>query len=710
MRSGSWRSPVATTLVVLACISLLGAVVLGYARHAVFNSSQFADRATAALRDDTVRTRLAESVTDGLVLRADADLIAARPLIESAVGGVIGSHAFTSLFRKGVKDVHRAVFNRDSNTVTLTLADIGTLAGAALEKLRPGIAAKLEKRANVPVVHQRVAAAAADLARAARDVRALAIVLGILTPLLAIAAFFAAPDRRVTIFRLGVGAAIVGVLVVVAYAVARTIVVARVDGSENRDVANAVWRAFLGDLRTLGWIVAGCGAIVAATAASVIRPVSVERPVARAWRIATTEPEDRRLRALRGLILVAAGLVLVLEPSTTLQVLAVTAGVYLLFEGIQALLRLVYQPQHHEVRRAPTRRMQVRRFALLGAVALVVAGLPTVFVASGSATEKTPSAGGCNGHASLCDKRLDQVTFPATHNAMSVPLPGWFSSEQDRPIGGQLADGVRGLLVDTHYGDALGRGRVRTFFGNIADLKRKLGVDGVSPSAVDAAMRLRERLGFKGRGKRGMYLCHTFCELGATPLADGLGDVHQFLVTHPFDVVVIVNQDYVTPADFVKAVTDAGLAQYAYSGPLTGKLPTLGEMVRSGKRLVLLAENDAGAAPWYRLAYSDALQDTPYTFKRASLLTQRSDLPASCRDLRGPSSAPLLLVNHWVSTDPLPRPSDARKVNAYAPLLARARECEQLRHRTVNLLAVNFYREGDLFRVVDTLNGVSGGR
>ena len=36
---------------------------------------------------------------------------------------------------------------------------------------------------------------------------------------------------------------------------------------------------------------------------------------------------------------------------------------------------------------------------------------------------------------------------------MSAPLPGWFSSEQDRPIAAQLDAGIRGLLLDTHYGD-----------------------------------------------------------------------------------------------------------------------------------------------------------------------------------------------------------------------------------------------------------------
>jgi hypothetical protein len=54
----------------------------------------------------------------------------------------------------------------------------------------------------------------------------------------------------------------------------------------------------------------------------------------------------------------------------------------------------------------------------------------------------------------------------------------------------------------------------------------------------------------------------------------------------------------------------------------------------------------------------------------------------------------------------VPLPSNAAKVNAYDPLLKRARECQQLRHHLPNMVAVNFYLQGDLFRVVDTLNGL----
>jgi hypothetical protein len=219
-------------------------------------------------------------------------------------------------------------------------------------------------------------------------------------------------------------------------------------------------------------------------------------------------------------------------------------------------------------------------------------------------------------------------------------------------------------------------------------------------------MRLRDRLGFKGPGTRGMYLCHTFCELGGTPLDSVLTEVHDFLVANPGEVIVIVNQDYVTPADFVGAVEKAGLAGMAYRGPTgRGRWPTLRQMIDSGQRVVFLAENEAGAAPWYHLAYKEITEETPFSFSRPAQLTDRAQTATTCRRHRGPEGAPLFLVNHWITTDPVPLPSNARRVNAYEPLLHRLRECRRIRDHIPNLVAVDFYRQGDVFRAVAALNG-----
>jgi hypothetical protein len=399
-------------------------------------------------------------------------------------------------------------------------------------------------------------------------------------------------------------------------------------------------------------------------------------------------------------VLVVAGVALIAQPRAALEVVGTLAGAVCLALGVEAALEVVAAgpPVAAAAPRPGARRVAVAVVALVA-----VAGGAAAFLGGGGIDAPAASAvTRCNGHATLCDRPLDEIVLPATHNSMSAPLPGWLSAEQERSIGGQLQDGIRGLLIDTHYGDRLANGRVRTVLGD----RVAQGEDGVSAQQAAAAERLRGRIGFRGKGVRGMYLCHSFCELGATPLADGLRDVHDFLVTHPGELVVIVNQDYVTPADFVGALDAAGLSRYAFRDLDARRWPTLGEAIARDQRLIVLAENHAGAAPWYQPAYRRLMVETPYSFRRAALLTDPARLAASCAANRGPARAPLFLINHWVTTAPVQRPSDASKVNAREPLLRRARTCARLRHHAPTLLAVNFYKRGDVFGVADELNGV----
>jgi hypothetical protein len=698
-------------LVVLASVALVLALVAGYARRTVVDSDQFANRATAALDDDNVKSLVADKITDDVVLKNQQDLLAARPIIQSVASGIVGSRAFTSLFRSSVRDVHRALFDRDEQTVTLTVADVGTVLAAAIQQVRPSLARQVEATGNVAIVKRDVGDVGAKAVNVAETIRLLGLLLGVIALALVAGAIVISPRRRHTIVELGIAIASAGIVLVVAYSIVRSIAVHHVEGAEDRAAAGAVWDAFLGDLRTLGWIVAGSGAVVAAAASSLIMPIDLGEPLRRVAAWAATEPRRPALRALRGVGLVLLGLVVLLEHDAVLQFVLTAVGVYLIYEGISAVLRLIYQPDAEEERPRPRRRpvaWLMRRQTLVTAAiaAVVIVGVTAAFLATGGTTTAAPALGACNGHVQLCDRALAQVALPATHNAMSVPLPGWYSSEQERPIADQLRDGIRGLLIDTHYADRLPNGKRRTDFASHEELVRQAKQDGVSPAAVDAAQRIRDRLGFAGQGTRGMYLCHTFCELGATSLHSVLDDIHDFLVAHPDEVLVVINQDYVTPADFVKAVDDAGLGGLVYGGPITDSEPTLRDMVDSDHRVVFLAENHAGGAPWYRLAYGSITEETPYTFSKVAQLTDSKQLAASCRPNRGPDRAPLFLVNHWISTDPIPRPSDAAKVNAYDPLLARMRDCQRIRDHLPNLVAVNFYRTGDVFKVVDALNGV----
>jgi hypothetical protein len=88
---------------------------------------------------------------------------------------------------------------------------------------------------------------------------------------------------------------------------------------------------------------------------------------------------------------------------------------------------------------------------------------------------------------------------------------------------------------------------------------------------------------------------------------------------------------------------------------------------------VFLAENHVGAAPWYRLAYDTITEETPYAFAKPEQLIAQAGLAATCKANRGPAKAPMFVVNHWITTDPLPLPSHAESVNAYDPLMNRLR-------------------------------------
>jgi hypothetical protein len=325
--------------------------------------------------------------------------------------------------------------------------------------------------------------------------------------------------------------------------------------------------------------------------------------------------------------------------------------------------------------------------------------------ACGGTSPHGAAAGACNGHRELCDLSLPEVTLAATHNSMSAPLPGWRSVQQDAPIDQQLRDGIRGLLIDTHYGWASGS-RVRTDFTSRRERRASERNDGVSPGAARAAEQIRARLRPGPMEDRQIYLCHGFCELGATPLAPILRELREFLTSHPREVLVVINEDYVDSPAFVSAAREAGLERFAFTPPADGRWPTLGNMIDSGRRLVLLAENEAGSAPWYRSAFERAVQDTPYSFRAASRLIRRTRLEESCRLNRGAASAPLFMMNHWVTTDPKPLPVNASLINGYGLLLRRGRRCGALRRHVPNLLAVDFYRRGAVFRVANTLNSV----
>jgi hypothetical protein len=307
------------------------------------------------------------------------------------------------------------------------------------------------------------------------------------------------------------------------------------------------------------------------------------------------------------------------------------------------------------------------------AIVLGVALLPASLYASG--TDNSPI---CNGHAELCGRRLNEVAFAATHNSMSNSDAGWLWPFQAHGIRRQLNDGIRMLLVDTHtWEDA----------AQVAEVRSRVPKANLAP--FDAAVA-------NDAPRSGAFLCHVICALGNQPLGTALRDIQGFLATHPDEVMGIFFQDGVPASVTAAAFDDAGLTRYVYTHPAGAAWPTLGEMIRSGKRLFVLAEVGGAPPDWYEQGWTVA-QDTSFNVTDPSKF--------DCALNRGKASNPFLLLNHWVARA-VPSRDDAASVNAFGFLMKRARLCWAERGQIPNFIAVNFYDVGDVFRVVDALNRV----
>jgi hypothetical protein len=159
--------------------------------------------------------------------------------------------------------------------------------------------------------------------------------------------------------------------------------------------------------------------------------------------------------------------------------------------------------------------------------------------------------------------------------------------------------------------------------------------------------------------------------------------------------VVLFIEPYVSPREIEKEFQRAGLERHVAELNRDEPLPTLGELVRDDKRVVVLTEKDAdGTVPWYLDGFS-FVQDTPLGAERRDQL--------SCRLERGTTDSPLLMLNHWADLFP-PRLQANRPFQRGDFILERARRCSLQRGLPVNLIAVDFYDQGDLIETVADLN------
>jgi hypothetical protein len=679
----------------LAVAFLLAGTVTFVVSRALFDPVVFGERAERSLSDPRVAAFAAELVTDSAIQQRP-DLIAFRPLLLATANTLVQARPFRAVVGTAAQRAHQAAFSEGAERILLSLPDLGILVQQALEQASPDLAAKIPKQLEKAVTtlgDSKRSQVLIDVWKLGGRLRWAWRVLLPFGGLLMIVAIWMAPARRRGLVRIG-GALIACGLILGALLPFGYVAALAIPNDMERELVRGLSQSYLGDLGNWALFYAGLGVLISAGAASLLETVDPLGPARTTWRVISTRPATHLGQFLWAISLLFAGMIAILYPMLLWQGLVVMAGVWAAFAGIRELFSLfLYRIAPKEMESITNPLWNWVPAAVVGGIVILAAAawafwrLPAATAAS---TAHTIAA--CNGDPQLCDKRLDEVVFAGAHNAMSnQSRPDWMFPHHQAGIPQMLNDGIRALLIDVHSGFP-GAARIKTNMDlepNAAKMKQAVGDEG-----YQAALRIRNRLVGADEGRPGIYLCHGFCELGAYELEPTLRDIKTFLVLHPDEVVIIVFEDYVPPVELGATLERAGLGPYIYRGGVS-PWPTLRDMISSGQRLVTFIESGRPGVPWLRPAFEN-IRETPYSFHKVDEF--------SCRANRGGDGGTLFQINHWIETTPMPKPSNAAVVNAYDFLLSRARQCQAERHHLPNIIAVDFYRTGDLLKVVETLN------
>jgi hypothetical protein len=678
-------------MVVLATLLASGTAVAFWA-SGLADAETFAAQATETLAQPEVNELVAERLVD----RFASDTVlgtSARPAAVSLTQGVITSDAFAGLFQSAVRTAHEQLVSDRDDSVTVAVAGAAPLIEPAVGETDN--AATSDEAGVIAVVDD---PALVRFAHVLSVMDTLALTCAAAWLLVSVVAVVLAGDRRRTLRRLGSGLLVAGLVLAAGILVVR----AAVGLGEPADVhaaAAATVTVFARPLFRMAEVLAVLGAVVAVCA--VTTPPTAQELLTAGLDRARGVGRHRVVRACLPVLVLLAGGALLLDPLDTVAALAEVTGLLLVGGAAVTLLGLLVRA----IDRGPstTQPGPARAIGATALTALITLSLVTAVTAAAVVRRDTdptlpapdPDRAGCNGVIGLCDLRLDEVALAGSHNSMSSSAePGWYLGEHRRSIGGQLAAGVRTLMLDVYPG-YVSEGRVRT------DLRAPVTAEAAAADATAEQLAALEHLGLTvgaippEDADIQAYLCHAYCELGASEMVEKLRDVRDFLDQNPEQVLIIVLQDYIPAQQTQQVFEDAGLMDRVWPMSATDPWPTLRQMIESRRDVVVLSENHGGEVPWMPAAY-DVMEETPYEFASIEAF--------SCVPNRGGTGKPLFLVNHWIR-EPGHKPlDDAEVVNSREVLDDRIAECRQVRDRQPGILAVDFVDIGDTFAVISDLN------
>jgi hypothetical protein len=281
----------------------------------------------------------------------------------------------------------------------------------------------------------------------------------------------------------------------------------------------------------------------------------------------------------------------------------------------------------------------------------------------------------CNGHAELCNRSYGNVTYFGSHDSFAFSKdPLALAADQNVDIPTQLGLGVRMLQAQSHKNDLDGE----------------------------------------------IHFCHTSCLLfDGGKVVDYLKTVKTFLDANPNEVLTFI---FTNPEGldlktvWAPAFEQSGMDKLAFVPPKPGtpvkqsEWPTLGEMIDSGKRVVVFldAGADSGAVP-YLMPEFQMIWEPPFS-------VTDPNFPCKVDRIAGPLSTEdhMYMINHNLNTalfgdDDLlvPAKSKAKTTNGVPSILANANGCTPIGgNRAPSFLLLDFVDVGEGQKAANLLNGL----
>ncbi len=264
--------------------------------------------------------------------------------------------------------------------------------------------------------------------------------------------------------------------------------------------------------------------------------------------------------------------------------------------------------------------------------------------------ESAPTPRRCNGFTELCERRYNEVAYATSHNAMSNEQDGWVAANQYLPIPRQLQDGVRGFMLDVYLYE------------------------------------------------NELHLCHGDCLFGKILLRDALQLFKDFMDENPNEICTLILESYADSDAIFAMFEQVGLSSMLFRKSEENDWPSLNEMIDAETRLVVFTDDQTSTVPDFHYVW-DYCWDTPWQ------VMEQEDF--TCRILRGDRQNELFILNHILyGAFDLPDATKAEQANSNPFFLSRAQQCQQESGQLPNFITVDFYSLGNLFDVVDALNGV----